>query len=207
MKKNIRFIGDIHGALMLYRTLIANFDGMTIQVGDFGLGFGKDRSLPTIKGNDNWFIRGNHDNPEVCQQHPNYLGDFGYMEDQELFWAGGAESIDQELRTEGVDWWRNEQLTYAQFNEAIQLYEDKKPKIVVTHDCPIDVKTGLIRPMYKNDEWSATQQALQMMFQIYAPDLWVFGHYHPRQVTSGYVGGTKFVCIPISGVYDYYVSE
>lgn len=197
--KNIRFIGDVHAGFNYYTGLIHNYDGTTIQVGDFGVGFA---DLPAIE-NNNWFIRGNHDNPELCNVHPQYLGDFGFREDLNLFFVGGAKSIDTYIRTEGVNWWRDEELTVKQFNDAYDLFCEKKPKIMVTHDCPVDIKRGFIRPNYPNDNWTHTQQALQAMWQQYQPDLWLFGHYHPTENRVFKFHGTTFVCLSICGVYDY----
>jgi len=38
------------------------------------------------------FIRGNHDDPKFCREHPNYLGNFGYLPDDELFFVSGAQT-------------------------------------------------------------------------------------------------------------------
>jgi len=200
--KNIKFIGDIHGCYNHYKQLAYGYDGITIQVGDFGLGFGMP---PPEIDEGNFFIRGNHDDPTKCKEHPNYLGDFGYVKEEDLFFLGGADSIDKALRVEGVSWWRDEQLTYNQFSDALDLYRKVKPKIVVTHDCPIEIKKGCIRPEYSNDEWTSTQQALQVMWQYehHKPDLWIFGHYHPKQIKTFRLEGTKFVCLPIFGVYEH----
>jgi len=202
MNTKIRFIGDIHGCFSYYKQLAYNFDGITVQVGDFGLGFGNE--TPEIEG-DNFFIRGNHDNPEICKAHKKYLGDWGYNDGLDMFWVGGADSIDKLIRTEGVDWWRNEELSYAELNTALDVYKKVHPKIMVTHDCPFDIKKAFIRPEYQNDAWTSTQQALQMFwnYEYHKPDIWVFGHYHPRQTKITRIDGTLFVCLPIFGVYDY----
>jgi hypothetical protein len=36
------------------------------------------------------FLRGNHDDPKLCGKHPNYLGEYGYLPDDELFFVSGA---------------------------------------------------------------------------------------------------------------------
>ncbi len=162
-------IGDIHGEFDLCSQIAyANPDEKCIQIGDFGFGF---RLFPEFPSNL-YFIRGNHDAPEACQQHPKYLGDFGF--DGEIFWVGGADSIDRHLRIEGKTWWRDEQLSYTEFLRCIDLFAEKKPRIVISHDGP----QSIINQMFGIKDASATRAALQAMLDTHRPDLWIFGH-HP----------------------------
>lgn len=65
------FIGDVHGKFNKYIDILKNNNyNISIQVGDFGIGFA-DIEYPTELGSNNFFIRGNHDNPHVCKNHPN----------------------------------------------------------------------------------------------------------------------------------------
>lgn len=194
----IRFIGDIHGQWTAYRRMIANINYPTVQVGDFGLGFpGWQKTDPQKFPENNYFLRGNHDNPEIARHHPNYLGEFGYNEKLDVFFISGAYSIDYAWRTEGLTWWRDEELSYEQFQQCIDLYTKIKPKIVVSHDCPKWMQKQLIS---HHDETSRTNSALQEMFEIHQPEMWIFGHHHKNfQVRSN---GTLFVCIRDGGVAD-----
>lgn len=190
------FIGDIHGAWKYYRELISNITHTpTIQVGDFGMGFPGMIDPPKVEGN-HWFIRGNHDSPEVCRRHPNYLGDYGFRQEWDMFFVGGADSIDKHMRVEGVSWWRDEELEYGTFmDKIIPLYEASKPRIVVTHTCPMSILYDVI-PVWANDRGRGagkTERALQAMLEIHQPDLWVFGHWH-RHVETRRMG-CKFVCV------------
>jgi hypothetical protein len=64
-----RLIGDIHGMVYDYKAYaIDKFEGPTIQIGDFGIGFGQgDHWHESIDAyhvaGGHRFIRGNHDNP------------------------------------------------------------------------------------------------------------------------------------------------
>ena len=40
---------------------------------------------------------------------------------------------------------------------------------------------------------SRTRQALDAMFDIHKPDLWLFGHWHDSQDRN--VMGTRFICL------------
>ena len=94
----MRFIGDVHGKMDEYLGVIANCDE-SIQVGDFGAGF---VPLPVVSERHR-FIRGNHDSPSVCRESPNWIEDGAHMGD--MFFCGGAFSIDRYRRHVGIDWW------------------------------------------------------------------------------------------------------
>jgi hypothetical protein len=106
--------------------------------------------------------------------------------------VGGAYSIDRAWRTEGYDWWPDEQLSIKDLDWITGDYLKLKPKVMVTHDCPQDVAPH-IKGSHHTYEQTRTGQALQMMWSAHSPDLWVFGHHHHSfdQVCNG----TRFVCL------------
>ena len=73
-----------------------------------GLGF-SGVYLPHDEVMNHKFIRGNHDDPQACREHPYWIKD-GLIEN-DIMYIGGAWSIDREYRTEGVSWWRDEELS------------------------------------------------------------------------------------------------
>ncbi len=181
----IRFIGDVHGKWKRYEKLIKDAP-RSVQVGDFGIGFYNPRtetySRPphdSMAKGDHKFIRGNHDNPAQCRSHPFWLADGAYT-DNSIFYVGGALSIDKHLRTEGQDWWPNEELSYAEFLKLAETYEATKPSVVVTHECPETVMTHVlsVKNKYKYDIPSITRQFFDNLLYIHKPDLWIHGHWH-----------------------------
>jgi len=183
-------VGDIHGRLRELNAIARKNKSETIvQIGDFGFGFGEmfdiDGKLiePNIR-----FFRGNHDSPELCNAHPQSLGDFGLFEG--MFFVAGADSIDKDMRIEGQSWWRNEELTIQQFNEAIDQYSAVEPEVVLTHDCP----QSIARDYFGIPEVSRTRQGLQAMLEIHRPKLWIFGHHHRHFVKDD--KGCVFRCLP-----------
>jgi hypothetical protein len=178
----MRFIGDVHGEIERYRQLIADADE-SIQLGEMGFGFIEVPEFPP----QHRFIRGNHDDPTKARAHPNYLGDFGILPSG-IFFVSGAWSIDQKHRTIGVSWWEDEELSIAQCDEALELYESETPYIVVSHDCPIDILRKLIYVEWRR---SRTGQLLQEMFELHQPQWWVFAHHHRR--FSCLHRGTRFI--------------
>ena len=198
-------IGDVHGNTLNYQRalLLRKFQGQrTFQLGDMGLGF---RGVPGLqeqymsKG-DHKFIRGNHDNPAECKLYPWYAGDYGYDETDGIFWLGGAFSIDYMGRIPGKSWWEDEELSYTELSKAIDLYIEKKPKYVLSHEAPARISEYLLTVVlpgfrgYKLDCMaSRTAGALQEMLDTHRPVEWVFGHYHVNQ--SFEWRGTKFTCV------------
>ncbi len=189
----MRIIGDVHGLIPDYLNLRAHADE-SIQIGDMGLGF-KGVALPPSR--EHRFFRGNHDSPQACREHESYMGDWGYDAAKSLFWFSGADSIDRHLRREGVSWWRDEQLSGGEFQEALDLYEQVKPRIVLSHDGP----QAFIEAAFHIDARSLTRQALQRAYELWQPSIWVFGHHHRK---FDYVSpeGTHFVCLPEMGFMD-----
>ena len=203
----MRFIGDIHGAFNDYANFYTVGADESIQVGDFGIGFGSDFWHSKI---EDWqiqnpkhqFIRGNHDDPEKCATMPGYIKD-GYVKDDMMF-VGGAYSIDKHIRlANDWPWWENEQLSYREFEQIMDIYSVVKPNIMITHDCPqfaarhLFFDSGLCRG---KQEPTITGQALEAMFRIHQPKLWIFGHYHIPMDRR--LANTTFICVADNNYAD-----
>lgn len=203
------FIGDVHGKYKQYKRLMDKYEN-TIQVGDMGVGF-KRRQYDNhggyhlnmyypnppydkmVSGNHR-FIRGNHDNPEVCKQHTQWISD-GHVEGDMMF-VGGAVSVDKEFRTEGYDWWAEEELTIPELDDIVDKYCEVKPRIMVTHTAPDFLASDLAWAAhrgYKLDFPSRHQQAFNVMFFHHKPELHIFGHWHVD--FDHVVEGCRFVCL------------
>ncbi len=207
------FIGDVHGIFRPiperdieegYFDIIERLgDQKSIQVGDFGFGFSKD--IPKSWNMNHRFIRGNHDDPAACQAHSNHLGDYGVSED-EIFFVGGGYSIDVDWRKSVQHeypysiWWKDEEIAESEFEKILELYKATKPKIVVSHDCPSEIRDTLIdtlRP-FRN---RTSDGLLSAMFNAHKPVLWVFGHYHESFDST--IGGTRFKCLAELEIFEY----
>ena len=101
----------------------------------------------------------------------------------------GAFSIDAYIRTEGIDFFSDEELNYEQILEAVDCYNENKPKIVITHDCPHEVR----KLLFGIEQKCITCNGLQSMFEGHKPDMWIFGHHH--QSITKTILGTKFICL------------
>ena len=189
--KSIRFIGDVHGNWKKYKKIINECD-TSIQVGDFGVGFvskiteqvHSNPPYDSMKEGDHRFIRGNHDNPNVCKKHPFWIPD-GTMVHDKIFCIGGAKSIDAHYRTEGYNWWVNEELSYKEFLIVCDAYEKLKPSIIVAHEMPESLTYIVCSKCNKTkyDDPSITRQFLDNMLEIHKPDLFIHGHWHVNHHT------------------------
>lgn len=183
-------IGDVHGQYDRYVNIARKRDH-TVQIGDLGFKYG---CLGNLDPESHKLIAGNHDQYDIINEYPHYLGDYGNcsLGGVDFFFYRGAYSIDRQYRTIGIDWWEQEQVGIDQFMKARELYRETKPDIVLTHDCPESIALLLLEPgqsIYQN----MTGWALQELFNIHQPKIWRFGHWH--RSWSKTVNGTEFRCL------------
>lgn len=209
-KKLVRLVGDIHGKIYDYRSyaLVTGVRGRqivqpeySVQVGDFGIGFFSpfwhEKEVEWQKQHpQHRFIRGNHDDPAKCKTMPGYIED-GTVEG-DVMYIGGAWSIDHAWRTPGIDWWPDEELSYEELDKLVTKFGQVKPRVMITHDCPTKVawEMFLSKGLGLGDNKQVktrTGEALQAMFDIHKPELWVYGHWHNTRRTN--IKGTEFQCL------------
>lgn len=198
-----RFIGDVHGlknelALVLHN--IPEDVTSVVQVGDMGVGFGQgdywheslEDMMSAVNGR---FIRGNHDNPSQCREMHTWIKD-GRIEN-DVMYIGGAWSIDYAWRTKGIDLWEDEELSSQEFYDLLQVYDYVRPRVMVTHDCPLSVSEELFINTGKSFSGrqfkTRTGSAFETMFEIHRPKLWIFGHWHCD--ADRVINGTRFICL------------
>jgi predicted phosphodiesterase len=196
----MRFIGDVHGKYNQYKNIIVDCPA-SIQVGDMGVGFKKwhggelifDKNPPfdAMAHGNHRFIRGNHDNPNVCRNHKFWIAD-GTVENDMMF-IGGADSIDKAWRTEGISWWADEQLSMADWNVCFDTYVRNKPRIMVTHDCPRQIYPHLHSHHVFENADDITSRSLDFIFNEWKPEIWIFGHHHKS--FDQVIDGTRFICL------------
>ena len=204
MKTNLLW-GDLHGDFRyLQRFIQSNPEISSITIaGDFGYGFPDTFDAPFIPNIPVYFIRGNHDNPQVREgfnwRNFNYIPD-GAIINGVLF-IGGAYSIDKDWRTPGATWWPEEELNQREQAEIIKKIEDYPYpiKLVVSHDCP----TFLYKPAFNITlkSPSPTSEFLQYLYERILvgdkrPTHWYFGHHHSLiDITER---GINFSCLGLA---------
>jgi predicted phosphodiesterase len=193
-------IGDIHGRIDEYLKLLASLPtcSRSIALGDMYLGR-PGVHLPELLPEDK-FLRGNHDDPALCRAHPNYLGDYGYLPDDDLFFVSGAQTASWRVLGNSKYWYADEELSDSDLNEAIALYKETRPKFVISHTAPSEAAREILRDLNGSyflnkhgDVESRTSRALQEMFEAHQPSAWYFGHFHLNR--EFLIGETKFRCL------------
>lgn len=193
----LKLVSDIHGDYDYYKRLIKDCD-YSIQLGDLGLNY--TPLIGKLKSTD-FLLGGNHDNYDQINSKilPNFLGDFGTLkiDNLDIFYVRGGRSIDKDQRIIGVSWWEQEELSWTQLQECIDLYLKTKPQFVISHECPSEIIQFLngyrIPP-------SRTSTALQMMWQNHKPQKWYFGHHHTFFKEN--ILDTDFTCLNICEFED-----
>lgn len=207
MKKDIYFLGDIHGEFEIIFKWLVKYNienSVIIQVGDFGRGFRDDEDHLLNQLSDRlkernchlYIIRGNHDNPEFFKgkKEHNYsnvilLKDYTILEIEGLnfLFVGGAISIDRKQRTLGSSYWKKEI-----FNLDIKKLEFiKNLDIVVTHTTPSFAYPTLWSEIVYNfadrdpglyQELPNERKMLDEMHNILIKNnkikKWYYGHFH-----------------------------
>ena len=197
--KLVNFIGDVHAHFASYKELISKLPD-SIQLGDMGLGFDPRTDEDFPDDSKHGFFRGNHDNPEVCRSMESYLGDYGFLHDEDIFFVSGAASVARKWRTEGLNWWLDEELNHDQWEAVFELYGAMQPPIVATHDCPFIVMDKICSGVFGSPQRSVTGMALDKMFDIHQPEMWVFAHHHRFKVWQQ--EKTLFVALGELDVWD-----
>lgn len=215
----MHFIGDVHGKITPYLKLLQKIkadhpDATILQLGDMGLGFPGVALPPDQLRPNERFIRGNHDDPAACRAHPNYAGDFGVWPEHNLFYLGGAWSIDHHWRQvwnaqnrPKKVWWEDEELSQVELDAAYELYVATKPELVATHEAPTMAAKVVLAGGFRTEKadcaYTRTSIALQRMFGAHQPRHWVFGHYHKttdfripdHMATDAAQASTRFHCL------------
>ena len=190
MKKTtgILLIGDVHGLISKVQRIYENHTGTSIQLGDFGFKKEHEWHLKNIDSEKHKICFGNHDDYTYLNK-PHSLGNWSFNSTTSIFSIRGAYSTDQMYRVEGKSWWRNEEMNYTEMQECIDAYILHKPMIVVSHDCPHEVR----KQLFNIDDKSITSNGMQRMFEKWKPSLWVFGHFHESK--NQMIGNTRFICL------------
>jgi hypothetical protein len=158
---------------------------------------GKAERIPNL-----YVVAGNHDDIVTARETSIFLGDFGDLGEhipglENVFFLRGANPIDRDLRVEGRDWWAEEELSDEELEEAIALFSRVRPRVMLSHDCPLVIGHMLLGADLIP---SRTATALWRMLQLHEPERWYFGHHHiswERQI-----GNTTFRCLAMDEALD-----
>jgi hypothetical protein len=176
-----------------------------LHLGDFGIWPGPDGRdyLSRLDGSlaaaaaELWFVDGNHEDfallarlrpgPDGREQVTDRIwhlprGHRWRWHGREWLALGGAVSVDRAMRTAGVDWWPEEEITRRQ---AGQVIEAGPADVMVTHECPAGVEHAFAPPP---PSWSladlrrsdAHRSLLREIVLAVRPRWLMHGHLHLR---------------------------
>jgi 3',5'-cyclic AMP phosphodiesterase CpdA len=204
----LRLCGDVHGKWFKYHTIVKDAE-FSLQLGDLGWRDSYEFALKYLDPNKHKVVLGNHEDYDYIDEKglPHSLGDFGYTSfaNHNIFFVRGAFSIDRAPRINhyfktGIkSWFEQEELSYSSLMRALELYQQIKPDLVITHDTPQVISEMVGKPdVLRNYGFepplkTKTQLALQSMFDFHQPKAWYFGHYHRKWQKE--VCGTNFKCL------------
>jgi len=97
------------------------------------------------------------------------------LNNKNILFLGGADSIDRNSRTIGKSWWPQEIFSLEDFDLVSERIKDKHIDIVVSHTAPKFIVEQLSFIEKLNDP---TTKALELIFDMIKPELWIFGHFH-----------------------------
>lgn len=174
-------LSDVHGNILRCQDVaLRNTGTLVLQLGDLGVGFVPSEVIENLPSNFRFFP-GNHDNRSRAVTLWNCLGHFGERwendfspKSESFFFVSGADSKDKALRTEGVNWWPNEELTYEQGQKCIDEWASCKAEVIISHDLP----QRIAEAFFLIYDRSRTRQILDAMIVARRPKLVVFGHHH-----------------------------
>jgi Icc-related predicted phosphoesterase len=187
----ILIIGDVHGKVSQYRKLLKRYNPeYSFQLGDFGFQKEYDHYMKHCVYT-NKIIGGNHDYYPYYEEFKHSFRNWEYynFDDLKIMTIRGAESVDKHLRTEGIDWFKEEEMSYQEQLRCYDDYCDNKPDIVLSHTAPRSV----VKELFDIDTKSTTSQMMEHMLQSHRPLLWVFGHFHKS--VQRVIEGTEFICL------------
>lgn len=210
------FVGDSHSdapwlTMVMSAAKNAGSDRL-IQLGDFGLWPGRsgETFLNEVAGSlehydmELLFIDGNHDwHEQRLQFQPDEDGlvtvrprlrfaprgtVLELVPGVRALAIGGAPSIDRGYRTQGVSWWPEETVSYAEMERCIKVGQ---VDVVLAHDAPLGPHFRALAP------WETGLAHRKLMSEIWVsarPRWWFSAHYHQRVSEQVYRDGlsTRF---------------
>ena len=135
--EELLIIGDVHASetntkFAQYQSIIDLYPNChSIQVGDFGFHWAHQKHMAEIDSTKHRVNFGNHDCTDYLHS-PHSTGNYNYFPTWKLCTFRGASSIDRGSRIEGISWWRDEEMSYAELQDGIDFIIANKPDIIVS---------------------------------------------------------------------------
>ncbi len=189
----VAFLGDIHGWYGILAIAPPRTE-LIIQVGDFGfIHLEPPDRVPPV---ETWFIDGNHDSIELL----NYLatqhnddktwivrdiyhiprGTVIEVGDSLVGFLGGAESVDIDCRTEGIDWFRDEGLKSGDVYRLDSKLQGRRLDYLVCHAVPFQSLVRFMADIHPDPSSILLHQVVSSL----RPRNVVCGHIHMERTDT-----------------------
>ena len=159
------------------------------------------------------FIDGNHENHKKLNNFPVEIwnggkihkiknnifhlmrGQIFNIDGYKIFTFGGAYSIDKYMRTEFIDWWKEEEGNYEEMNEAFDNLEKENNQVdfILTHAGPASKLKNFFNYFGMKFTSSSTEKFLDEINNKVKFQHWFCGHYH-ENVNLGWFSKEKDDC-------------
>ena len=173
-----------------------------IILGDFGgIWNGNDKYFMPFLKKQNYnilFIDGNHENHKILNEYSVKMwnggkihkiedniihlmrGQIFNIDNLSFFTFGGAYSVDKNIRTEFIDWWKEEEGNYDEMNEGLDNLSKYNNKVdyILTHAGPKTPIENYFKCLNKNFNGSLTESYLDEIYNSVDYKHWYCGHYH-----------------------------
>lgn len=156
------------------------------------------------------FIDGNHENHKKLNDFPVEVwnggkihriksnifhlmrGQIFNIDGYKIFTFGGAYSIDKHMRTEFIDWWKEEEGSYEEMNEAFDNLEKENNQVdfILTHAGPASKLKNFFNYFGMKFTSSSTEKFLDEINNKVKFQHWFCGHYH-ENVNLGWFSKEK----------------
>ena len=156
------------------------------------------------------FIDGNHENHKKLNDFPVEVwnngkihkiknnifhlmrGQIFNIDGYKIFTFGGAYSIDKNMRTEFIDWWKEEEGNYEEMNEAFDNLEKENNQVdfILTHAGPASKLKNFFNYFGMKFTSSSTEKFLDEINNKVKFQHWFCGHYH-ENVNLGWFSKEK----------------
>lgn len=109
---------------------------------------------------------------------------------KKIFTMGGALSIDKVYRTPYISWWPQEDVNYAEMEEAYNNLEKVNNKVdfIFTHTCPNNEIDTIFPGKFQTKFDDTTGKFLSVIKGSVEFKHWYFGHFHSNKTVN------KFTC-------------
>lgn len=173
-----------------------------IILGDFGgIWNGNDKYFMPFLKKQNYnilFIDGNHENHKILNEYSVKMwnggkihkiedniihlmrGQIFNIDNLSFFTFGGAYSVDKNIRTEFIDWWKEEEGNYDEMNEGLDNLSKYNNKVdyILTHAGPKTPIENYFKFLNKKFNSSLTENYLDEIYNLVDYKHWFCGHYH-----------------------------